>query len=114
MDAQSDAGRSTARQSGAGRFTARQSDAGRSTATFVELCVSPDLNPAADALELHLPHGHRVVVRPGFDCQTLLNLLATLERHVADVALLERNGTRSASCRTHRGTANGATPEAGA
>ena len=93
-------------------------------AGFSEVCVSPDSNPAADALELHLSHGHRVVVRPGFDCQTLLNLLATLERscadtttlerHVADVASLERNATRSASCRTPRGTVDGAIPEAGA
>ena len=81
-------------------------------AGFSEVCASPDSNPAAHALELHLPLGHRVVVRPGFDCQTLLNLLATLERHVADVAALERNATRSASCRRHRGTADGATPEA--
>jgi len=94
------------------RIASAPAGAAGDAAGFSEVCASPDSNPAAHALELHLSHGYRVVVRPGFDCQTLLNLLATLERHVADVAALERNATRSVSCRRHHGTANGAIPEA--
>jgi len=102
---------------------AEDAGAAGDAADFSEECVSPDSNPAADALELILSHGHRIVVRPGFDCQTLLNLLATLERYAADVRMRERhadvtmrqrNPTRPASCRTRRGIADVASPEAGA
>jgi transposase-like protein len=55
--------------------------------TFTEVRVTPAPDPAAEpdsaidhgALELHLQCGRRVIVRPGFDRQTLLDLLATLE-----------------------------------
>ena len=57
----------------------------RDAGAFVAVRVSPAADPAADrgkdpgALELHLPRGRRVIVRRGFDRQTLRDLLATLE-----------------------------------
>lgn len=51
----------------------------RDAVTFAEVHVPPE--PACDprGIELHLPGGRCVVVRAGFDRQTLLDLLATLE-----------------------------------
>jgi hypothetical protein len=51
----------------------------RDAVTFAEVQVAPE--PACDprGIELHLPGGRCVVVRAGFDRQTLLDLLATLE-----------------------------------
>jgi len=47
--------------------------------TFAEVQVAPE--PACDprGIELRLPGQRSVVVRPGFDRQTLLDLLAALE-----------------------------------
>lgn len=60
---------------------------GDDAGTFAEVRVRPAPDPAADsgsangqgALELHLPRGRRVIVRPGFDRRTLLELVAALE-----------------------------------
>ena len=53
----------------------------RSIATFAEVRVTPGPESADDhgALELHLRRGRHVIVRPGFDRQTLRDLVATLE-----------------------------------
>lgn len=58
----------------------------RSTPGFVELKIAPPPEAERDGaprdpagLELLLPQGRRVVVRPGFDRQTLRDLLAALE-----------------------------------
>ncbi len=60
----------------------------RDAASFAEVRVAPESNAVDDhsTLELHLPHGRRIVVRPGFDRQTLLALLDTLENGVTGVA----------------------------
>ena len=56
----------------------------REAGTFAEVRVAPEPDSVNDhgALELHLPRGRRVIVRPGFDRQTLLDLVATLEAGV--------------------------------
>lgn len=56
----------------------------RDAGTFTEVRVTPEADAADDhgALELHLPRGRRVIVRAGFDQQTLLDLVATLETGV--------------------------------
>ena len=56
----------------------------RDTGMFTEVRVTPEPDSANDhgALELHLPRGRRVIVRPGFDRQTLRDLVATLEADV--------------------------------
>jgi hypothetical protein len=61
---------------------------GRSGATFAEVRLTPEPDAADDhgALELHLRRGRRVIVRPGFDRQTLRDLVATLEAGNGDVA----------------------------
>jgi len=56
---------------------------------FAEVKVAPEGAGARDAgtdgaagpngIELHLAHGRRIVVRPGFDRRTLRELLAALE-----------------------------------
>ena len=53
----------------------------RSRSAFAEVRLAPEPDSANDhgALELHLPRGRRVIVRPGFDRQTLLDLVVTLE-----------------------------------
>jgi hypothetical protein len=53
----------------------------RDAGTFAEVRVTPEADAAdgSAALELHLPRGRRVIVRPGFDRQTLRDLVATLE-----------------------------------
>ena len=56
----------------------------RDAGTFAEVRVTPEPDSMDDhgALELHLRHGRRVIVRPGFDRQTLRDLVATLEAGV--------------------------------
>jgi transposase-like protein len=81
----------------------------RDAATFAEVrLIAPPSGPeraergsASDgALEVHLPHGRRVLVRPGFDRRTLLALVTTLEQGVAGAADEVADGAR----RAHRGT----------
>jgi len=56
-----------------------------SPGTFTEVRVTPALHPTPASayepgvLELHLSHGRRVIVRSGFDRETLRALVATLE-----------------------------------
>ncbi|MCK4415413.1 MAG: transposase [Candidatus Eisenbacteria sp.] len=64
----------------------------RDAAGFAEVRVAPgsavagshpnDAAPEIDALEVRLPNGRGIVVRPGFDRQTLQVLLDTLENGV--------------------------------
>jgi transposase-like protein len=42
--------------------------------------VEPAAATGPGAIELHLPHGRRIVVRPGFDRATLLAVVDVLER----------------------------------
>jgi hypothetical protein len=58
----------------------------REAVTFTEVRVSPEAVPATGALELVLPRGRRIVVRPGFDRTTLLALVDALEQGTADGA----------------------------
>ena len=67
----------------------------RSASTFAEVRVMPgtvvvgshphDTASEAGVLEVRLAGGRCIVVRAGFDRQTLLELVATLERGAADV-----------------------------
>ena len=69
----------------------------RSEVTFAEVKVSPATPPKvadvatgeASGIELLLPGGWSVVVRPGFDRQTLLDLLHVLETSSSDRATRE-------------------------
>ena len=56
----------------------------RDAGLFAEVRVTPEPNSVNDqgVLELQLPRGRRVIVRPGFDRQTLRDLVATLEAGV--------------------------------
>jgi transposase-like protein len=54
----------------------------RDAPTFAEVRVRAELAGDAGALELCLTDGRRIVVRAGFDRQTLLDLVATLEAGV--------------------------------
>jgi hypothetical protein len=56
----------------------------RGAVAFTEVRVSPDPVRATGALELILPDGRSIVVRPGFDRATLLALVDALERGRAD------------------------------
>lgn len=67
----------------------------RPASPFAEVRVTPELTgpksvngsaSEADALEVRLAGGRRIVVRAGFDRQTLLDLLDTLERDAAGPA----------------------------
>jgi hypothetical protein len=51
----------------------------RGEATFTEVKVSSPTTAKLDGIELRLPGGRCVVVRSGFDRQTLIELLAALE-----------------------------------
>lgn len=51
----------------------------REAVSFAEVKVAPEPVCATSGIELHLPGQRCVVVRAGFDRQTLLDLLATLE-----------------------------------
>jgi len=77
------------------RSDTERSDTERSAATFAEVRVTSKPRreggvfesrwPQDDgALELVLPSGRRIVVRPGFDRTTLLSLVHALERGVAE------------------------------
>ena len=77
------------------RDVGARSDTERSVATFAEVRVTSKPRreegvfesrwPQDDgALELVLPSGRRIVVRPGFDRTTLLSLVHALERGVAE------------------------------
>lgn len=48
-------------------------------AGFVEVELPAEVVAEASALELRLPGGRALVIRPGFDRSTLRDLLATLE-----------------------------------
>ena len=59
----------------------------RDAGMFAEVRVTPEVG-AGDgqgALEVRLPRGRCVIVRPGFDRQTLRDLVATLEGGNGDV-----------------------------
>jgi hypothetical protein len=58
----------------------------RDTATFTEVRIVPEAAPPAGALELILPDGRRIMVRPGFDRATLVALVDVLEHGTADAA----------------------------
>jgi hypothetical protein len=51
----------------------------RDAVSFAEVKISPERACEASGIELRLPGQRCVVVRPGFDRQTLLDLLVTLE-----------------------------------
>ena len=51
----------------------------RAAVTFAEVKLVPPAAAKASGIELHLPSGRWVLVRPGFDQQTLLELVAALE-----------------------------------
>jgi hypothetical protein len=54
----------------------------RGATTFAEVRVAPPAPCNSGALEVRLPGGRCIVVRPGFDRQTLRDLVATLEAEV--------------------------------
>jgi hypothetical protein len=56
----------------------------RDAVAFAEVRVSPDPVRATGALELILPDGRSILVRPGFDRATLLALVEALERRADD------------------------------
>jgi hypothetical protein len=58
----------------------------REAATFAEVRVLPAAAPGTGALEVVLPRGRRILVRPGFDRPTLLALVDALEVGKADDA----------------------------
>lgn len=62
------------------RDVGARSSAARNEATFSEVRISPAPVPAGGALELVLPGGRIIVVRPGFDRTTLSALVDVLER----------------------------------
>jgi len=51
----------------------------RDTAHFAEVRIAPEPPPESSGVEVRLSNGRCVLVRAGFDRQTLLDLLATLE-----------------------------------
>jgi hypothetical protein len=58
----------------------------RDAATFTEVRIVPEAAPSGGALELILPGGRSIVVRPGFDRATLVALVEALERGAVDAA----------------------------
>ncbi len=60
----------------------------RGEVTFTEVTVSSPAAPP-DGIELRLPGRQCVVVRPGFDRRTLIELLAVLETGGSDVTVTE-------------------------
>jgi hypothetical protein len=56
----------------------------RGGAAFTEVRVAPESALVTRALELVLPGGRSIVVRPGFDRATLLALVEALARGTAD------------------------------
>lgn len=61
----------------------------RDAATFAEVRFTSAAPVDAAAFEVRLPGGRCLVVRPGFDQQTLLELVAALERGDGDAATRE-------------------------
>ena len=57
--------------------------------TFTEVKVPRETLVETGAIELRLPDRRCVVIRPGFDRQTLLELLHALEASSSDSATLE-------------------------
>ncbi len=51
----------------------------RTAVTFAEVKLAPPAATEASGIELHLPAGRWLLVRPGFDPQTLRDLLTALE-----------------------------------
>ena len=68
----------------------------RDGTSFAEVRVTPVAPPDAGTLEVRLPGGRGIVVRPGFDRQTLRDLVATLEQGVAGPADDVADGGRGA------------------
>lgn len=58
--------------------------AGSKVAGFVEVKLPPEAMAEARAIELRLPGDRCLLIRPGFDRSTLVDLLATLESCAAD------------------------------
>jgi hypothetical protein len=63
----------------------------RGEVTFTEVKVSP-APVKSGRIELRLPGGRCVVVRPGFDRRTLIELLTVLETGGSEVAAAEAQG----------------------
>jgi hypothetical protein len=61
----------------------------RGEATFTEVKVSSPTTVKPDGIELRLPGGRYVVLRPGFDRRTLIELLAVLETSPDEMAVTE-------------------------
>ena len=51
----------------------------RDTVRFAEVKIAPEPACESSAIELRLPGRRCIVMRPGFDRQTLLDVFATLE-----------------------------------
>lgn len=56
----------------------------REATSFVEVKLPSETAAGAGVIELRLPGDRCVVIRPGFDRRTLLDLLATLEAGVVE------------------------------
>jgi transposase-like protein len=65
----------------------------RDTTHFAEVRLAPEPAMASSAIELRLSNGRCVLVRAGFERQTLLELLATLEHGAGDAAGGAASGT---------------------
>lgn len=61
----------------------------RDEATFAEVKLSAEPAAPVGGIELHLPGERRIVVRPGFDRRTLLDLLTVLEAGSSEAAARE-------------------------
>jgi hypothetical protein len=61
----------------------------RDEVTFAEIKFSGQTSSETGGIELRLPGGRCVVVRPGFDRQALLDLLHVLETSSSDGAIPE-------------------------
>ena len=61
----------------------------RDEATFAEVKLSAEPVAPVGGIELHLPGRRRILVRPGFDRQTLRDLLAVLEAGSSEAAARE-------------------------
>jgi transposase-like protein len=59
----------------------------RDEASFAEVKLSAEPVAEVSGVELHLPGRRRVVVQPGFDRPTLLDLLAVLEASPSGAAM---------------------------
>ena len=61
----------------------------RAEATFAEVKLPAEPVVQVGGIELHLPGRRRVVVQPGFDRQTLLDLLHVLDASPSGAAMRE-------------------------